>query len=332
MKLLFHSNLKLTPEQHRELQTAFPGIDIRAHRVIPPDDLDGAGVEILVSDGVPTNLSQWPDLRWVQLLSAGANQLHGHKIWQTAIPITTASGTHGVPIAQFVPCTWLMMVHHMPELVEFKRSRAWPDRVALGCSTVRGMTVGIVGYGSIGRECARQLDALGMRVLCLKRDPASRSDNDYNAWPGTGDPQGLIPATRYGPGQLHEMLPNCDLVVVTAPSTPSTAGMMGAEVFARMKQTARLIVVSRGELVDEMALAAALRTGQLAEAVVDCYVREPLPPDHSYFDVPKLIMTPHMSGVYDGFGPAMITLIAENLRRFNGGLPLLNRADSQRGY
>ena len=332
MKLLFHSNIKLSSAQRQELQAACPGIEVVEHRVIPPDNLEGAGVAILVSDGVPADPGRWPDLRWVQLLSAGANQLRNHRIWQTGIPITTASGTHGVPIAQYVTCTWLMMMHRMPELLEFKRSRTWPDRVALGGSTVRGLTAGIIGYGSIGRECARQLAALGMEVLCLKRDPASRTDLDYNAWPGTGDPQGLIPAAWFGPNQLQEMLPRCDLVVVTAPSTPATLGMMGPAAFARMKKNARLIVVSRGELVDEAALAAALRAGQIAEAVVDCYVREPLPPDHPYFDVPNLIMTPHMSGVYDAFGPAMITLIAENLRRFHQGLPLLNRTDSQRGY
>lgn len=332
MKLLFHSNLKLSQAQHQELQAACPGIEVVEHRVVPADTLDGTGVSVLVSDGVPSDPSCWPELRWVQLLSAGANQLCNHQIWHTDIPITTASGTHGVPIAQFVTCTWLMMVHRMPELMEFKRTRAWPDRVALGCATVRGLTAGIVGYGSIGRECARQLEALGMRVLCLKRDPTSRSDHDYNAWPGTGDPKGVIPAAWFAPGQLHEMLPHCDLVVVTAPSTPATTGMMGTEAFACMKTQARLIVVSRGDLVDEAALAAALGSGRLAAAVVDCYVREPLPAEHPYFDVPNLIMTPHMSGVYDGFGPAMITLIVENLRRFHQGLPLLNRTDAQRGY
>jgi len=246
--------------------------------------------------------------------------------------VTTASGTHGVPIAQFVTCTWLMMVHRMPQLLQFKPARAWPNRPSLASTTLHGLTAGIVGYGSIGRECARQLAALGMRIVCLKRDPASRTDTGYNAWPGTGDPEGSIPSAWYGPGQLEEMLPECDLVVVSVPSTPRTEGMIGGREFAWLKPGARMIIVSRGGIVGEAALADALRNGQLREAVVDCYVREPVPADHIFFDVPNLIMTPHMSGVYEGFWPVMLALLGENLRRFQAGLPLLNQTDRRYGY
>jgi phosphoglycerate dehydrogenase-like enzyme len=93
-----------------------------------------------------------------------------------------------------------------------------------------------------------------------------------------------------------------------------------------------MIIISRGGIVDEAALAEALRSGQLAEAVVDCYVREPLPADHFFFDVPNLIMTPHMSGVYTGFWPLMVGLLGENLRRFRSGLPLLNLTHRRNGY
>jgi phosphoglycerate dehydrogenase-like enzyme len=289
-------------------------------------------VEILVTEQVPRKLEAWPRLRWVQLLSAGANQLINHPIQQTAIPVTTASGTHGVPIAQYVTCMWLMLVHRMVEQLQFKPTHTWPNRLALAGTTLRGKTVGILGYGSIGRECARQLTALGMRVLCQKRDPAARKDPGYNAWPGTGDPEGKLPAAWYGPGQLAEMLPQCDLIVVTVPSTPQTEGMIGPREFAGLKPGARMIIISRGGIVSEAALADALRSGQLAEAVVDCYVREPLPPDHFFFDVPNLIMTPHMSGVYDGFWPLMVGLLGENLRRFQSGLPVLNLTHRQNGY
>jgi len=224
------------------------------------------------------------------------------------------------------------MAHRMPRLLEFKPSRTWPDRVALAATTLRGQTVGIIGYGSIGRECARQLAALGMRVVCSKRDPASRRDDGYNAWPGTGDAEGAIPSAWFGPGQLDAMLPDCDLVVVAVPSTPQTEAMIGAREFGRMKPGARMIVVSRGGIVAEQALADALRNGQLAEAVVDCFVREPLPPDHFLLDVPNLILTPHMSGVYEGFWSRMVDLVGENLRRYQSGLSLLNLTNSKNGY
>jgi phosphoglycerate dehydrogenase-like enzyme len=332
MKLLLNSIFEWSDDQRRGLQAAFPAVELAHANTSNPDQLDATGVEVLVTEQVPRNLEGWKRLRWVQLLSAGANQLLAHPIQRTSIPVTTASGTHGVPIAQYVTGWCLMMAHRVPQLLQFKPSRTWPNRLALAGSILRGQTVGIVGYGSIGRECARQLAGLGLRVVCLKHDPANRRDDGYNAWPGTGDPEGTIPSAWFGPHQLDEMLPQCDLIVVAVPSTPQTEGMIDAREFERLKPGARMIVVSRGGIVAEQALADALRSGQLAEAVVDCFVREPLPPDHFLFDVPNLILTPHMSGVYHGFWPVMVGLIAENLSRFQSGRPLLNLTNPNNGY
>lgn len=332
MKLVLNSIFRLSDAQRRALGELAPGFDLVEVNVSPPDLLDPTGVEVLVTEQVPRNLEAWAHLRWVQLMSAGANQLLGHPIQRTEIPVTTASGTHGVPIAQYVTCVCLMLAHRMPELLAFKPSRTWPNRVALAGTTLRGQTVGIIGYGSIGRECARQLAALGLRVVCLKRDPRNRRDDGYNAWPGTGDPEGTIPAAWYGPDELGALLSECDWLVVTVPSTARTEGMIGQRELQRVKAGARMIVVSRGGIVVETALAEALREGRLAAAVVDCFVREPLPPDHFLFDVPNLILTPHMSGVYDGFWPRMVELLGENLRRFLAREPLLNLTNPKIGY
>jgi len=323
--LLVNAHLELSAEQRESWSTAWPGLRVVNSDAASAERLDGRGITFLVTQSVPEDLTMWPDLRWVQLLSAGADQVLGHPVLNTEIPVTTASGIHSVPIAQFVTGTWLAMAHRLPDLMGFKQSRVWPDRVALSAFTVRGLTVGILGYGAIGRECARQLSGLGMRVLCAKNDPLRRRDTHYNAWPGTGDPEGELPEEWFGPDQLDSMLPQCDLLVVTAPSTPSTVGMLGERELKLLKQGARVIVVSRGGIVDEAALAAALRSGRIAEAVVDCYTVEPPPPSHPFFDLANLVMTPHMSGVYDGSRSAMAALIGENLRRLRAGEPLLNR-------
>ena len=332
MRLLLNAPFKLTPAQCLALESTAPGMEIVQQSAANPDELNGGNVVVLVSEQVPKNLTAWPKLRWVQLLSAGANQLLGHPIAATSIPVTTASGTHGVPIAQYVTCTALMLTHRMDRLMEFKASRQWPNRVALAARTLRGRTAGILGYGTIGRECARQLSALGLDILCLKRDPAERTDRGFNAWPGTGDPEGRIPAAWYGPTQLAEMIPQCDFIVVTLPSTAATTGLIGARELALCRPSAHLMLISRGGIVVEAALAAALRAGQLAGAAVDCFVQEPLPPDHEFFGVPNLLLTPHMSGVYDGFWPAMNGLLLENLTRFHTGQPLLNEVNRQQGY
>ncbi len=332
MKLLLNSSHTFSTHQRRDLQACCPGLEIVEQSLADPGGLEGAGVTVLVTEQVPRNLAAWPELRWVQLLSAGANQLLGHPIQQAGMAVTTASGTHGVPIAQYVTCTTLMLAHRIPQLLEFKSSRQWPNRLALAGFSLRRRTAGILGYGSIGRECARQLSALGMRIVCLKRDPAVHEDPGFNAWPGTGDPEGRIPAAWFGPHQLAEMLPQCDLVLVTLPSTPTTEAMVGARELALLKPQAHLIIISRGGIVAEQALAEALSAGQIAGAAVDCFVREPLPPDHAFFDVPNLILTPHMSGVYDGYWPALNDLLLENMRRFHAEAPLLNAVNWQHGY
>lgn len=333
MKILLNSPYVLTPGDADALRAIGPGIEIVAVPFTPdPDKLDGADVDVLVTEQVPRNLAAWPKLRWIQLLSAGSNQVVGHPVAATSIPVTTASGCHGVPIAQYITCSVLMLAHRMPQLLEFKPTRKWPNRIALAGFTLRGRTAGILGYGSIGRESARQLAALGMRVICYKRDPAVRADPGFNAWPGTGDPRGELPAAWYGPGQLGEMLPQCDVVIVTVPSTPQTVSLIGARELAQCRSTAHLIHISRGGVVDEAALADALRGNRLAGAVVDCFVREPTVPEDPLFDVPNLVMTPHMSGVYDAFYPAFNQLLRENLRRLLAGQPVLNTVSAAAGY
>ena len=133
-------------------------------------------------------------------------------------------------------------------------------------------------------------------------------------------------------GWVSEMLPLCDVVVVAVPFTPRTAGMIGPAELALAKTGARFIIISRGGIVQERALADALQRGHLAGAAVDCYMQEPPAPEHFFYDTPNLIMTPHIAGAYEGFWPALIQLFAENLGRYVHGRPLLNQANKRLGY
>ena len=323
----------MTTDELAGLEAAWPGAEIVRASDNPADaGHDLCGVNILMTDQlVPAELRSCPQLQWVQLVSAGANQVTNHPLAQTDIPVTTASGLHGVPIAQFVTGALLMLVHQFPELGAVQASRRWPEnRWALRGSLLRGLTAGILGYGSIGRECARQLHALGLRIVAL--DPAGRRDDGYNVWPGTGDPEGKLPEHWFLPAQLKEMLPRCDVLVVAVPLTPHTEGLIGPAELALLRKGARVIIISRGGIVNESALAAALRDGHLAGAAVDCFVQEPPPSDHVFYDTPNLIMSPHIAGAYEGFWPAMIRLFTENLRRFHQGQPLLNQANKRLGY
>ena len=320
---------QFTDVEIERIQAAWSGVEI-VRATAGGKEL--AGAEIILTDlQLPPDLQSCPRLKWMQLISAGANQVTGHPLAETNIPVTTASGLHGVPIAQFVTGALLLMVHHFPELAAVQATRRWPEsRWSLRASLLRELTAGVVGYGSIGRECARQLHALGLRIVVL--DPAGRRDEGYNFWPGTGDPEGALPEKWFQPAQLREMLPLCDVLVIAVPLTPHTEGWIGASELALLRKGARVIIISRGGIVVESALASALRSGHLAGAAVDCFVQEPPPSDHPFYDTPNLIMSPHMAGAYEGFWPAMIALFTENLRRFRLGLPLLNQANKRLGY
>jgi phosphoglycerate dehydrogenase-like enzyme len=328
---------QLTGAQRQQISAAVPGADvfeIPEKGDVDLDHYDGSEIDALVSEFVPQDLSAWPRLRFVQLVSAGIDHLvnPSHPVWDTGIAVATASGIHGVPMAQYATGVLLMMVHKLPQASRLKETREWPDRLKLAGTVLRGFTAGLIGYGSIGRECARQLHALGLRILAMKRDPDRRRDHGFNAWPGTGDPEGLLPERWYAPDQLSEMLPQCDVLVVTAPRTPETTGLIGSTELAQLKPGAWIVVISRGGIVEEGALAAALRTGQIAGAAVDAYSQEPIRPENPLFVAPNLILTPHVSGVYESQWPQTVSLICENLGRFQTGQPLLNLADGRLGY
>jgi phosphoglycerate dehydrogenase-like enzyme len=197
---------------------------------------------------------------------------------------------------------------------------------------IRGATLGVIGYGSIGRELARMVTAaFGMRVLACKRDPTARADLGYGP-PGTGDPEGALPAEWFGPAQLHRMLPRCDAVVLCAPLTRETRHLIDAAAISAMKSTAYFINVGRGATVDEVALARALADRRLAGAAIDVFAQEPPPAGHPFYDLDNVILSPHVSGFLPSYDDRCAELFAENLRRFLHGAPLLNLVDRARGY
>jgi phosphoglycerate dehydrogenase-like enzyme len=334
-KLLLNLPYELTEADRTALTAVCPNAHIQAapaELLERPDHIDGREADVLVTEFVPRELGAWPKLKFVQLVSAGINHLENHPIWQRDIPVATASGIHSVPMAQFATAAVLSLTHRMLSISEFTNTWKWPSRDALSGSVVRGRTAGILGYGSIGRECARQLRALGMRIVCMSRGARRANDNRFLGWAGTGDPEGKIPEQWFVPRQLSEMLPLCDVLLVTSPRTDETCELIGAQQLALLRPNTLVIIISRGGIVEENALAQALRSGKIAGAWVDGFAQEPPPVQHPLFGAPNAILTPHMSGVFDEYWVIFMRLLRENLRRFTHGEPLLNIADGQRGY
>jgi phosphoglycerate dehydrogenase-like enzyme len=302
-----------------------------------PDAADYSHTDVLYAGAPPRELARAPRLKWVQVHMAGINALFDHPLYtDSAVPLTTTSGVHAGTIAQYAITVLLALAHRVPTMVEWQRRGGWPpdeQRWPLFVPTeVRGATLGIIGYGSIGRELARMAtSAFGMRVLACKRDPSRRADTGYAA-PGTGDPEGRLPEAWFAPDKLRELLARSDVVVMAAPLTRETGRMLGAAEFGAMKRSAYFINVGRGATVDEPALAAALRERRLAGAAIDVFAQEPPPSGHPFYALDNVIVSPHVSGFLPSYDDRCSELFAENLRRYLSGAPLLNLVDRARGY
>jgi phosphoglycerate dehydrogenase-like enzyme len=301
------------------------------------DRADYSRTDVLYAGSPPRDIARAPGLKWVQLHMAGINTFHDHPLYTgTEVHLTTTSGVHAATIAEYAVTMLLALAHRVPRMVEWQGKGHWPpddQRWPLFVPTeVRGATLGIIGYGSIGRELARiAKTAFAMTVLACKRDPARKTDPGYCV-PGTGDPDGVLPDEWLSPAELPSLLARSDVVVMAAPLTPATEHMLGADAFRAMKPTAYFINVGRGATVDEAALARALRERQIAGAAVDVFAEEPPPKRHPLYGVDNVIISPHVSGFLPSYDDRCADLFAENLRRYLAGTPLLNLVDRAKGY
>jgi phosphoglycerate dehydrogenase-like enzyme len=277
---------------------------------------------------------QVPRLRWVQLYSAGPDQVLTHPLFAGEVVCTTTSGIHAVAIAEHVFTMLLAWFHRLPRLLEWQQRGAWPRPAQRSLlftgEEIRGKTFGVVGYGSIGRELARLATAFGMRVLAMQRG-ADHRDPGF-VLPGVGDPAGTLPARYYIPDEFHAMLGECDIVVIAAPLTAQTRGLFDDAAFGAMKTGAFLINIARGDICEEDALLRALQEQRLAGAALDVFHQEPLPPGHPLWNCPQVFISPHSSGLSTHYDERAGLVFLENLRRYLGAEPLLNIVDKAQGY
>ncbi len=299
-----------------------------------PEDV-WAKASILYTLRVLPEPGQAPRLRWIHAHTAGVDHLLEQPIFQSEdVLLTSSSGIHATIMTEYVFMMMLAFGHRLPAMIAHQARGVWPEHrfETFLPLPLRGSTMGIVGYGSVGRELAHIAHTFGMEVLAVKRDVRHPSDAESYTLPGTGDPEGVYFHRLYPPEALNSMVRECDFVVVTVPLTESTRGMVGADAFAAMKPTAFLINVSRGGVVDEDALLAALQSGQIAGAAVDVFEAEPLPADSPLWKQPNLIISPHIAGNSPDYNRNAAALFVENLKRFLARKDLLNLVDYTRGY
>lgn len=295
------------------------------------DDVAATDLDGLVGRSLPTDRTKTPSLRWLQVLSAGVEHLVGEGAdLPPDIALTNARGAYATSIAQYTIAAILRVAERMDLRREQQLTGRWPDgpEDALLGDSVRGRTLLVVGYGGIGREIARLAAAHGMRVLAIKANPTVLADDGFRAL-GTGDPDGSIPERVVGIEALRDVAAEADYVSITLPITASSRGVVSREVLAALPGHAWIINTGRGPVVDEAALAEILAAGGIGGAVLDVFGEEPLPSSSPFWRLPNVVITPHVSGASSR---ELSLLVAENLRRFVNGEPLLNRVDPQRGY
>jgi phosphoglycerate dehydrogenase-like enzyme len=286
-----------------------------------------AGAEQAVLDRIRS-------LRWVQLPSVGVNQETGSVTWRRApeVEVTTASGLASTAMAQYVTASILFHAHRLWQLGDYRQRRDWSHRMDMVPNMLVGRTLGLLGYGGVGRRAAHIAHALGLRVLAVRRNLGRSPDESFRIPEIDALDAGPEPAEIRGMDQLDWLLREADYFVAAVPLTPETRGLIGARELGLLRPGAIVINVGRGPIFDETALYEALKSGHLGGASLDVFETEPLPAESPLWDLPNAMLTPHVSGTHDRVSRYTTDLFLENLARFIDGRPLLNRADRERGY
>ncbi|KAK4053403.1 hypothetical protein OIV83_001568 [Microbotryomycetes sp. JL201] len=338
------------------------GTDYSGRQPPPPPDHVLREADILFSFGVPSNLVdvvQTPKLKLVQLVGSGSTQVTTSSFWKTVTPeldikLCNSAGIHQNPIGEHIIMTMLMLLHKMPLVTHFTSGEhRWPGPADLAPksggllnSEIRGQTIGILGYGHIGREAARLAHAFGARIIACTRSGKRASLDSLYA--GMGDPEGQLPVQWFSstePKATDEFVRQCDVLVNLLPSSPENVNFLDRRRLELMKNTAILVNVGRGDTVDQDALVQALKAGaehdyaltetsaaelRIAGASLDVTSPEPLPNGHELFKLPNAIITAHTSFASLKNFERACEFLYRNVDKLMNGEPLMNVLNAKR--
>jgi phosphoglycerate dehydrogenase-like enzyme len=298
------------------LASDFPQVEFLDAR--GPAVLDRHLGRAAITYGLPpvARLAEAPNLRWIQLISAGVPQELCPPARQAGVTVTNLAGLYGNSIAEHALALMVMLARNLHTVVQNQQARKWDHDVSLTMSDLQGRTLAVVGLGNIGLGIAHLARAYGMRVLGCRRTDRTAPEVDR----------------VYGRKDLPEMLGEADYVAVAAPLTAHTEGMLGPAEFQAMKRGAVYINVSRGGVAQEKALIEALKSGQVAAAGMDVFASEPLPREHPFWSMPQVIISPHYSGETINYSGRPAERFARNLRSWLNHADLEGIVDLEWGY
>ena len=286
----------------KDLETKFRGIPI--HAVTTQEDIrhhaDRMEILVTIFRVADELLKRAVHLKWIQVTTSGVNYLLSRPSLRKDVIVTSARGIHGPAVSEMAFLLMLALSRDLPRMIRNQDRETWerwPGRL------LYQKKVGILGVGVIGEEIARKCKAFGMTVFGM--DIVRRELDSVDSF--------------YGPEDLLQVAGEVDYLILVAPSTPQTGKIVGGKVLERMKPTAFLINLARGELVDEEALSKALETGAIAGAALDALSTEPLPKEHPLWGKKNVILTPHVGGLSNIYREQVMPIIEENMRRFLQG-------------
>lgn len=255
-----------------------------------------------------------PNVRWVHSLSAGVESIVFPELGASPVPLTNAAGVYAPSLAEFAMLGILYFAKDIARMNRAKAASKWEQFLV---EEIRYSTLGIVGYGGIGRETARRAKAFGMKVLAMRRKPATPDENVDEFF--TQD-------------RMRDLITRSDYLLVSAPLTPDTRGMIGASEIAAMKPSAVLMNVARGPVIHEAAMIEALREQRIRGAVLDVFDEEPLPADNPLWKLDNVLLSPHCADQTATWQHDSMNFFLENFERFSKGEPLRNVVDKSAGY
>lgn len=258
-----------------------------------------------------------PKVRWVHSKAAGLDTMLFPELVESPVPLTNGRGVFSQSLGEFVAAAVLYFAKDLRRMVRNQMAGRWEQ---FDVVEVTGQTAGIVGYGDIGRAAATRLRALGLRILAVRRQGPSL----YNVDP-------LVDQV-YLPERRQEMIARCDYVVVAAPLTPDTNGLIGEAEFAAMKPNAVVINVGRGPVIDEAAMVRALTDGRIKGAGLDVFEKEPLAEGHPFYRLENVLLSPHCADHTSDWQEQAMRFFLEQLERFRTGEPLRNVVNKELGY
>ena len=313
MKIVMHDQFPITEELMAMVRQVAPGATIVAatKENIAAELVDA---DIFYGWHPPEVFANAAKLRWIQSSAAGLDRLLIPAVVERGITITNASGLHAAAVAETAWALTLAIGRGLHVYFRQQQQHIWKWGPLYDMS---GSTAGIIGFGGIGRQFARVAKAFDMRVIAVDLHPREKPSDVAELWSMQG---------------LENLLGQSDVVLISCPYTPESRYLITRDRLALMKSTAILVNIARGGIVDETALADALRGGRLAGAGLDVCEFEPLPADSPLWDVPNLLISPHCGGVSSHRMHKLVKFFSDNLRRYLAGQPLLNLVDQGRGY